>query len=396
MNTVTRFIPFDSSDIVEMCLQDTALNKEQQARFLSLFALLKRQFGLEALDSLAQIKQAYRLRDPDSDLLLPQIERRNHSHENFESRLVALLNRANFDEVSQEAIQESLGDSSIFKVHLNVDFNQYEEVLLYKRGMSVRRETLSTLFGLRKQTVEFINFDRVLIYIRMHAQEGSQPKVLLRLFQNVPRADLEMLFPETQVGLRTIDKLMIGVPAVISGAVVLSTKMGATLFLLGSMLAFYLGMRQEPVVLDKTALLAIGAGFGALGGYVWKQFTNFKNRKLKFTQALTSNLYFKLLDNNAGVFYRITDNAMEEELKEALLAFYFLQQKPTAVSAKQLDTEIQTWFAQQWHCKLDFEVDDALNKLARLKLATQHANANWQALDLSQAVDTLKNKLKDF
>lgn len=80
-----------------------------------------------------------------------------------------------------------------------------------------------------------------------------------------------------------------------------TTKLGATLLLMGSLLGFWLGVSSEPVQLDKAALLALVAGLGALGGYCWKQFRNFGNRKLKYTQALTENLYFKLLDNNAGV-----------------------------------------------------------------------------------------------
>ena len=43
---------------------------------------------------------------------------------------------------------------------------------------------------------------------------------IIKLFQDVPRADLEMLFPNAQVRMRRIDKLLIGVPAVVSGIIV--------------------------------------------------------------------------------------------------------------------------------------------------------------------------------
>ena len=101
--------------------------------------------------------------------------------------------------------------------------------------------------------------------------------------------------------MRMLDRLLIGVPALVSGGIVFTTKLGATLLLMGSLLGFWLGVSSKPVQLDKAALLALVAGLGALGGYCWKQFSNFRNRKLKYTQALTENLYFKLLDNNAGV-----------------------------------------------------------------------------------------------
>ena len=98
------------------------------------------------------------------------------------------------------------------------------------------------------------------------------------MFRNVPRADLEMLFPNTEVRMKTVDKLMIGVPAAASGVALLVTKLGPTLFLVGSLVAFWLGIHDREVTLDQGALLALAAGLGTLGGFLFKQFSNFKNR----------------------------------------------------------------------------------------------------------------------
>ena len=76
---------------------------------------------------------------------------------------------------------------------------------------------------------------------------------LLKMFRNVPRADLEMLFPNTEVRMKTIDKLMIGVPAAASGVALLVTKLGPTLFLVGSLVAFWLGVHDREVRLDQAA-----------------------------------------------------------------------------------------------------------------------------------------------
>ena len=106
---------------------------------------------------------------------------------------------------------------------------------------------------------------------------GCQPgTTMLKLFQNVPGADVEMLFPNTRVGMRLMDKLLIGVPALVSGGIVLSTKMGATLVLLGSLLGFWLGLSNERVELDRGGVLVLAAGLGALGAYLWKQFSNWR------------------------------------------------------------------------------------------------------------------------
>ena len=104
--------------------------------------------------------------------------------------------------------------------------------------------------------------------------------------------------------MRIVDKLILGVPAVVGGGIVLSTKVGAYLVLLGALLGFYLGFSSEPVTMDQAALLASVAALGTFGSFVWRQFGKFKTRKLSFTQRLMENLYFRDLDNNAGVFHR--------------------------------------------------------------------------------------------
>ena len=149
--------------------------------------------------------------------------------------------------------------------------------------------------------------------------------------------------------------------------------------MLGSLFGFWLGLHSEPVELDRARLLVLAAGLGALGGYLWKQVSNFRNRKLRFTQALTENLYFKLLDNNAGVIFRILDEAEESECKESFLAWHFLLAGGGRMTAARLDQVIEAWFAERWQCPLDFEIDDALAKLEVLGLARREGE-DWVAL----------------
>jgi hypothetical protein len=201
---------------------------------------------------------------------------------------------------------------------------------------------------------------------------------LLKLFQNVPETDLEMLFPNIRVKMRMQDRLMIGVPALISGGLVVTTKLGTTLLLLASLVGFWLGWSAEPVQLDKTTVLVLLTGAGALIAYLWKQFSKYRNRKLRYTQALTEQLYFKLLDNNAGVLYRVLEDAQESESKESLLAYYCLLAAGRPLALDELDALIEQWFEDKWQCKLDFDVGDALDKLLELGLA-QSVDGAWRA-----------------
>lgn len=147
---------------------------------------------------------------------------------------------------------------------------------------------------------------------------------MLKMFQNVPKADIEMLFPNTTVGMRVIDKLMIGVPALVGGTAIFTTKMGASFVLLGTLMGYWLGIISEPVSLDQAALVALLASIGGIASYLFKQFSNFKNRMLAFMQTLTENLYFKNLDNNAGVFHRLIDEAEEKSVRRRSLLIIFI------------------------------------------------------------------------
>jgi hypothetical protein len=207
---------------------------------------------------------------------------------------------------------------------------------------------------------------------------------IIKLFQNVPKADLEMLFPNSKVRMKTIDKVIIGVPAAVSGIIVIVTKLSATLILIGSVFAFWLGLSKEEAQLNQKHLIALGAGLATLGGFLFRQISKFKNRKIKFMKALSDNLYFKNLDNNAGVFHHLIDAAEEEEFKEAVLAYFFLLTEKRPLQKAELDALIEKWLEAGWNCKINFEIDDALNKLERLELVTCEGDM-VQCLPLAEA-----------
>jgi len=398
-----RFIPYRRQDIIEMCLQEVQL-PDQEDDFRKLGHLLSHVFHFEFHHIIVSLQNSYASIDPDSDT-------REYAGANaptgpeFVELLKTLLEKANYERITQEDLNQALNKSSMFRIRLHVGFEDFSEVLLYCRGVSNRQETVSGWLGLMKKTISFTNYDRVVLYIRFrddYCQEDEahqrlcNPGVtMLKLFQNVPSADLEMLFPNTAVRMRLIDKLLIGVPAVVSGGVVLTTKMGASLVLLGSLLGFWLGLSSEPVELNKTALMVLLAGLVALGGYLWKQFNNFKNRKLRFMQALTRNLYFKNLDNNAGVFYRLANDAEEEECKEALLAYYFLLTSKKPLTKQDLDRRIEDWLSVTWQCDVDFEIGDAMNKLIELQLV-QETDGMISAIPIKAGLQQLDRRWDEY
>jgi hypothetical protein len=374
-----RFIPLRKTDLIQACLDDGRLSPDQINAFKTLCQLIVSTLHFEYHQFLEELKDSYAPFDPNSDTLVVtkltddilQLKQAN-----FTSRFTQILNAANFEKVTDQDLQEALQEESLFKVRLAVEFEDFADVVFYRRGEYQQTETIVKFWGLRKQKITFTNYDKVAVYIKFKdADYFNQKKsaalsfepgsTIIKLFQNVPKADLEMLFPNSQVRMRTIDKAIIGGSALVGGTVVLVTKLGASLLVLAGLFSYWLGFSSKVVTISTQQLIALGVGAGVLGGFIFKEWSKFKNRKLRFMKALADNLYFKNLDNNSGVFHHLIDSAEEEECKEANLAYYFLLIQGDSMTSELLDKKIEQWFAEQFDFQIDFEIADALAKLQR-------------------------------
>ena len=394
---VERFIPYRKQDIINMCAAELTDQKTQHS-FKQFCQILSSIIHFDYHELLESLKNNYAPFDPNADtqqLTALSAAQREHCQKMFADDFAKILNAANFEKVTPQDLQDALTEESLFKVRLEVEFDDFEQVVFYRRGESQQSETITSFWGLRKQTINFTNYDRVAVYItfkdkKYFKQKKKQPlgyepsSTIVKLFQNVPKADLEMLFPNSEVRMRPIDKVIIGASAMVGGAVVLVTKLGASILLLSALFAFWLGWRSEPVAMTQQHFITFGLGLGIFGGFIFKEWSKFKNRKIKFMKALADNLYFKNLDNNAGVFHTLIDNAEDEDFKEALLAYTFLLNNPKGLTAKSLDEKVETWFKAKYQCQLDFEISDALTKLERMGLVT-HKGDKYQALSLVEA-----------
>lgn len=393
-----RFIPYRRRDLEQFLLESPELGVANRDAFKGITEALALHYHLQFHQTLESLKDAYAPMNPDADTVAmyqPNPEQLKQKEAALFETLTALLNKANFERITDEDLQRALSEESLFKIKLQIDFDDFEEILFFRRGESVREETLTSMLGLRKQEVAFINYDRVVVIVKFKPQayfdqqkRGDiffQPgATIVKFFRNIPRGDLEMLFPNSEVRMKPIDKLMIGVPAAVGGVIMLVTKLGTTLLLSGALIGFWLGMHNDPIELNQTNLLALAAGFGTLGAFLWKQFSNFKNRKIRFMKTLADNLYFKNLDNNMGVFHRLIDAAEEEECKEAMMAYYVLFLADKAMTEPELDAEVERWFKKNLQYQLDFEIDDALEKLVKLGLVTKEGE-QYQAVTLADA-----------
>lgn len=369
-----RFIPFSRHDVEGIC---RATNFVPTAEFESHRKLFTSLVNIEYQSLLETLKLAYAPHNPDVDTK-PWL-----AHSTEEDKLSELVNQvlvaANYEQLTEQDLEQAMNDKSLFNIKLDVDFSEFSQLLVFTRGEHIVKRTVKRIGRFGRKTLEFANYERVFIFLQFQDKqwfvdnkraipEYVKPgAIMLKLFKDVPKADIETLFPNSKIKMRNLDKLLIGIPAIASGGVILATKLGATMLLLGALISFYLGWSDKPVVLDQKNLLVLTAGLATLGGYLWKQFSAFNNKKIRFMQTLSESLYYKALDNNVGVFHYLIDSAKESECKELLLAWTFMQKLKRA-TAQQLDLAIEDYFAQSLGTELDFDVEDALNKLCRFEL----------------------------
>ena len=323
------------------------------------------------------------------------------------AELTGLLDGANYIPVTMAELDDALANESLIPLRLEVDLDDYDELLIYRRGSELDTVEIPKWMGLRSKERTITVDKRVVVYTRVKAQGWFDERkidpaernlvpghVSLRQFQNVPRADIEMLLPSTQVGLRLTDSLLIGVPAVASGVAVLATKLLPTLGLIFLLVGAWLGFRDEQPDIDQAALVILFGGALTLGGFVFRQWTKLKNRRLEYLKTLTENLYFRTLAAGPGVLHTLLSSAEQQEVVEVLLAYRFLLAAPGGLTAAELDAEVETWLRDAGQGDIDFEVADAVAKLHRLEVIEGHPT--MRALPLAESLALLDRRWDDL
>lgn len=398
---ISRYIPWRKRDIVEMLIKEAGSSDNfSRVDFKNLCEMLENILHFEFRKDLETLKDVYFPVNPDLSTLEDYSEEEiSKSDEILLATLRKVLNDANYDKVSREQIQEAYSSSALTGVTVKVDEEDYRFVEIYARGSRMDRIRRSSFFGLIKKDLDHKILERVLIIAKMKDGTVSpipRGKTIIKLFKDVPLEDLELLYPDSRVIMSLRDKLFLAVPAVAGGIPLLISKVVPALivvFLVISAWFGYKGTLEENQL--KQAVAALSA-LGALGGYLFKQFSKYKTRKIQFQKELSDNLYFRNLVNNAGVFYSLIDSAEEEEFKEAILAYFFISRSEKPLSMDELDRSVERWFLEVHRHKLDFECPDALDKLRRFGLLAGTDESGLNVLPYEKALENLDNRWDNY
>jgi hypothetical protein len=281
--------------------------------------------------------------------------------------------------LDRQQIESAMGATSDWGVRLQIELDLFERLEVYVRGDKMgRRERRRWKNFYRLEEVDVALYERLAVIFRLRGHSpldrGVLPKtVYLKLFKNIPQQDVDMLLPGSRIKMTLLDKGRIFLPT-ISG-VVLSLYKIVTITFVASIYGIF-------------ALL--GAIAGTIG-YGVKSFFGFIRTKDKYQHNLTRSLYYQNLDNNAGVLFRLLDEAEEQEFREVMIAYFVLWKKapPGGWTLDELDGAAETLLWDMAQLRVDFEADDAVAKLDRFGLAERDEGGRWVAAPISTALQRM-------
>ncbi len=407
-----RFIPIGRQKIVKDLLAAYHWNdKERQGfkEFCKIFIALYHHKFHKYSESL---KHCYMSFNPDNDHLVEKDNNEDKKEilQQLTDEIVKLLNHGNYEVLDKPALETAMTADSYYGLKVYVDLDDFEQLVVYYRGSSMREEykrTWTRLF-FKKKKIEIPIYKRLFLMVKFKKEdervkelvaegetekrarkfvkksrknlpdEFSEKHIFLTLFKNLPRSDLAMLFPNQQVRLKLFDKIRL---ALAGGA--------GTIFGIFSII-----VKVGTAIVNPIALVAAFIGFVVI---IVRQIIGIFTQRTKYMMTLSRNLHFHALDNNFGVINSLVDVAEEEEAKEAILAYYFLYtQADRNHTQESLDREIEKYLKDKYDADIDFEVSDGIRKLREEGILTEENGGFLKVSDLKTACVCMDDKWDNF
>ncbi len=398
------FIPYRRSDLIDLCIEDGQLDGKRGQQFRDFCEILGAYYHFKTQKTLEELKRSFSPFDPDADT----IERTPLSPEQcdeMEGRLIqafeSILKCANYRRLTDEELQASFEDESLIPLKTRVDFDDYERIIFYYRGDNFEKVTVKRWFRTVEKDVD--NLQRVALLFKfkdkhyfeekgtkLEEQNFVPGKMYIYLYKNVPRPDLELLFPNVKVSMNLIDRLLFIIPAIGGAVPILIKVLPSLLLIVGILLLLTVGEESastfanvkgedaQNIMPVLVGVLSVGI---TLGGFAVKQYTSYKNKRLKFLKQVTDTLFFKNLVTNRGVLYTLVDAAEEEECKEIILVYYHLLTAERPLTSIQLDDRIETWMDTKFQTRIDFDIQKTLKNLAALHAPMQGQTRSLLTVD---------------
>ncbi|MDZ8186017.1 MAG: TMEM143 family protein [Nostoc sp. ChiSLP02] len=384
------FIPYTRSDIIKLCLQDGQLNQADAEKFQDFCKILAAYYHFRFHKTLEIIKDNYIPFNPNADIQ-PIIPPTFDQYDDMESKVIEafqhIVERANYILLPESIVKRALVTKCLIELKTQVNFEDFDRFLCYYRGDSSKNISVKKFFFWRQEkTIEI--FERIVLlvkfkeaaYFRAKKDKIQELKFIpgkmyVYFYKNIPKLDVELIFPNVKTSMTWKDRLLFGIPAIGAAIPLILRTLPNLLLLVAAILLVLnvtflvesLNVELEKVTSFMPVLVATLSLAIALGGFAFKQYDSYKNKKIQFQKLVTDTLFFKNLANNNSVFQMFIELAEEEECKEIILAYYHLLTSPTPLTPEKLDSRIETWMEDKLGTKINFDIQGPLSNLEDIR-----------------------------
>lgn len=405
------FIGARRAQLAQAIAADPALPAGDSATLPDLFRLLGALLHHESHERLEALKALYYPLDPDAATGLRDVS--VAAFETFETALVDALTRANFVEIDPDTVQTREATKRLTGLSIKPSHAGLRRIRYFARGARTETIAVKSMFGLRTQAIEAQMMSDVVVLVGFKASDeieradrrafadtrrGVRPgAALVKHFRNVASPELVTLHPGARPSMRPRDQVFLAAPAVATGVPVL-LNLWPAITVLFAVIAAYFG--AQGVIEENELKRAIAAisGLVAVGAFVMRQRLKYEATTLRYQKRLADTVYFRNLANNAGVLDLLVGAGEDQDAKEAILAYGLLRRAGRPLAKGEIDNFAEDFLRDRFNLDIDFEINDALNKLERLRLVTREGDTYTAAApdDALRKVDAAWDSLFSF
>ncbi|PPS19837.1 hypothetical protein GOBAR_AA00711 [Gossypium barbadense] len=247
------------------------------------------------------------------------------------------------DEINPEADSEDLFVDRIRLENMDLSMS-----FLNSGGVISQLLACSVLSSIKKlvskTTIQEPTFDRIIVVYRRASPKPNMDRgIYVKHFKNIPMADLEIVLSEKKnPGLTPMDWVKFLASAVVGLVTVFSSL-------------------QMP-----TADLGFEANMAT------------------YQNLITQSMYDKQLDSGRGTLLHLCDDVIQQEVKEVIISFFILMEQGKA-TMEDLDLRCEELIKEEFGESCNFDVDDAVEKLEKLKIVSRDSIGRFYCVGLKRA-----------
>ena len=392
-----RFIPVSRKALMQALAAPELWPGFDPAEVRTCFRYLAHWRHLAYADLGQELTETYLPFNPDRDIAETAIAPGSSDDRHklaFIEAVRQMLERANYDEIPRQRLQAVLDEENPYGLELDVNLAEFEDIVIFVRGESTEQVEPDFLNRIRgKKAITLDVFQRVFLLIKLKpietrvkeivvAERVSEAKarrqalklrkmlppdvddqhIFVKMFKEMLRPDLEIIFPNTRIKLGSRDKMTIGASA--GGGI-------------------GMGVISTVTKIVAATLSPIGAALAILGlaGAASQQVAQVVHKRARYMLKVTRNLYFQNISNNQGALALLTERAEEEDIKEELLLYALLAK--TSVQHQELGeakAAIEQFLADEFKVEVEFDTEDALSRLLATGVVVEHADGMLVAM----------------